>query len=211
MSKDPRVQTCGQWISASVAFQRRKGKTTDEAHQIQHHIGHCMGSDVSPRGMQVFDFKMVTLMSRKDSRVMTTMRVTLKYLAPEWLFECAITEKSDVYNFGMWLFNEEREKTTDEAHQIQHHIGHCMGSGVSPRGIQVFDFGMATLMSRKDNRVMITMRGTSKYLAPEWLFECVITEKSDVYNFGMVFFSCFCKSHQKKAAIWVALTVFAAA
>lgn len=51
---------------------------------------------------------------------------------------------------------------------------------------KVSDFGMATLMSRKDSGVVTTMRGTPGYLAPEWLLECAITEKSDVYSFGMV-------------------------
>jgi hypothetical protein len=51
---------------------------------------------------------------------------------------------------------------------------------------KVSDFGLATLMSRKDSGVVTTMRGTPGYLAPEWLLECAITEKSDVYSFGMV-------------------------
>jgi serine/threonine protein kinase len=51
---------------------------------------------------------------------------------------------------------------------------------------KVSDFGMATLMSRKESRVVTTMRGTPGYLPPEWLLDCPITEKSDVYSFGMV-------------------------
>jgi hypothetical protein len=51
---------------------------------------------------------------------------------------------------------------------------------------KVSDFGMATLMNRKESRVVTTMRGTPGYLAPEWLLECSITEKSDIYSFGMV-------------------------
>lgn len=51
---------------------------------------------------------------------------------------------------------------------------------------KVSDFGMARLMSRKESRVVTTMRGTPGYLAPEWLLECAITEKSDIYSFGMV-------------------------
>ncbi|GLJ26971.1 hypothetical protein SUGI_0528170 [Cryptomeria japonica] len=51
---------------------------------------------------------------------------------------------------------------------------------------KVSDFGMATLMGRKDSRVVTSMRGTPGYLAPEWLLQSAITEKSDVYSFGMV-------------------------
>ncbi|MFS7993740.1 putative protein kinase RLK-Pelle-SD-2b family [Helianthus anomalus] len=38
---------------------------------------------------------------------------------------------------------------------------------------------------------MTTMRGTPGYLAPEWL-SSVITEKVDVYSFGIVLLEMFC-------------------
>nr|XP_019706542.2 G-type lectin S-receptor-like serine/threonine-protein kinase At2g19130 [Elaeis guineensis] len=37
-------------------------------------------------------------------RVLTTMRGTVGYLAPEWLSGLPITSKVDVYSFGMMLF-----------------------------------------------------------------------------------------------------------
>lgn len=40
-------------------------------------------------------------------------------------------------------------------------------------------------------QVMTTMRGTPRYLAPEWL-SSVITEKVDVYSFGIVFLEILC-------------------
>ncbi|PHU12544.1 hypothetical protein BC332_19474 [Capsicum chinense] len=47
------------------------------------------------------------------------------------------------------------------------------------------DFGLAKLIDRNQSQVMTMMRGTPGYLAPEWL-SGVITEKVDVYSFGIV-------------------------
>ncbi|KAB5512847.1 hypothetical protein DKX38_029875 [Salix brachista] len=38
------------------------------------------------------------------SRVLTTMRGTRGYLAPEWISGVAITAKADVYSYGMMIF-----------------------------------------------------------------------------------------------------------
>lgn len=50
----------------------------------------------------------------------------------------------------------------------------------------VNDFGLSKLMGKDESRVVTTIRGTRGYLAPEWLLENGITEKSDIYSFGMV-------------------------
>ncbi|KAJ4826922.1 hypothetical protein Tsubulata_025536 [Turnera subulata] len=50
----------------------------------------------------------------------------------------------------------------------------------------VSDFGLAKLMGRDESRVITNIRGTRGYLAPEWLLENGISEKSDVYSYGMV-------------------------
>ncbi|KAM3395766.1 hypothetical protein P3S68_004772 [Capsicum galapagoense] len=47
------------------------------------------------------------------------------------------------------------------------------------------DFGLAKLIDRNQGQVMTMMRGTPGYLAPEWL-SGIITEKVDVYSFGIV-------------------------
>ncbi|XP_056170681.1 G-type lectin S-receptor-like serine/threonine-protein kinase SD2-5 isoform X2 [Syzygium oleosum] len=49
---------------------------------------------------KVADFGLSKLMGKDQSQVVTTMRGTPGYLAPEWL-RAAITEKVDVYSFGV--------------------------------------------------------------------------------------------------------------
>ncbi|KAK3212083.1 hypothetical protein Dsin_016789 [Dipteronia sinensis] len=51
---------------------------------------------------------------------------------------------------------------------------------------KVSDFGLAKLMTREQSNVFTTLRGTRGYLAPEWITNCAISEKSDVYSYGMV-------------------------
>ncbi|KAL6606230.1 hypothetical protein ACP70R_041883 [Stipagrostis hirtigluma subsp. patula] len=53
------------------------------------------------------------------------------------------------------------------------------------RGL-VADFGLSALMGKEQSRVVTTVRGTTGYLAPEWLLGAGVTEKSDVYSYGMV-------------------------
>ncbi|KAI3696113.1 hypothetical protein L1987_79122 [Smallanthus sonchifolius] len=56
---------------------------------------------------------------------------------------------------------------------------------------KVSDFGLSKLIDRNQTQVMTTMRGTPGYLAPEWL-RSVITEKVDVYSFGIVLLEMLC-------------------
>ncbi|CAL5198580.1 unnamed protein product [Lathyrus oleraceus] len=50
----------------------------------------------------------------------------------------------------------------------------------------VADFGLAKLVGKDESNVMTTIRGTRGYLAPEWLLERGISEKTDIYSYGMV-------------------------
>ncbi|CAN6455097.1 unnamed protein product [Victoria cruziana] len=51
---------------------------------------------------------------------------------------------------------------------------------------KVSDFGLAKLMTREQSLVCTTLRGTRGYLAPEWITNYAISEKSDVYSYGIV-------------------------
>ncbi|XP_056158407.1 G-type lectin S-receptor-like serine/threonine-protein kinase SD2-5 [Syzygium oleosum] len=53
------------------------------------------------------------------------------------------------------------------------------------------DFGLSKLIDKDQSHVMTTMRGTPGYLAPEWL-SSIITEKVDVYSFGIVILEVLC-------------------
>ncbi|KAF8030226.1 hypothetical protein BT93_E2617 [Corymbia citriodora subsp. variegata] len=53
------------------------------------------------------------------------------------------------------------------------------------------DFGLSKLIEKDQSHVMTTVRGTLGYLAPERL-SCVITEKVDVYSFGIVMLEVLC-------------------
>lgn len=71
-------------------------------------IVHC---DIKPENIlldedfnaKVSDFGMAKLIGRDFSCVLTTMRGTRGYLAPEWISGLPITAKADVYSFGMTL------------------------------------------------------------------------------------------------------------
>ncbi|KAF7113382.1 hypothetical protein RHSIM_RhsimUnG0131800 [Rhododendron simsii] len=72
-------------------------------------IIHC---DIKPENIlldgefcpKVADFGLAKLIGREFSRVLTTIRGTRGYLAPEWISGVAITAKADVYSYGMMLF-----------------------------------------------------------------------------------------------------------
>ncbi|KAH1209990.1 G-type lectin S-receptor-like serine/threonine-protein kinase SD2-5 [Glycine max] len=52
--------------------------------------------------------------------------------------------------------------------------------------VKVSDFGLAKLMTHEQRHVFTTLRGTTVYLAPEWITNYAILEKSDVYSYGMM-------------------------
>lgn len=71
----------------------------------------------------------------------------------------------------------------------------------------VCDFGLSKLKGREESRVMTTICGTRGYMAPEWLLENGVSEKCDVYSYGMVLLEmiggrrCICvldKGHDSK-------------
>ncbi|KAG1346512.1 G-type lectin S-receptor-like serine/threonine-protein kinase [Cocos nucifera] len=76
--------------------------------QCRNRIIHC---DIKPENIlldekfcpKVSDFGLAKLMSREHSHVITMVRGTRGYLAPEWVSNRPITVKADVYSYGMLL------------------------------------------------------------------------------------------------------------
>uniref|UniRef100_A0ACD5YNV8 Uncharacterized protein n=1 Tax=Avena sativa TaxID=4498 RepID=A0ACD5YNV8_AVESA len=52
--------------------------------------------------------------------------------------------------------------------------------------VKIADFGLAKFLTPEQSGLFTTMRGTRGYLAPEWLTNTAITDRTDVYGFGMV-------------------------
>ncbi|XP_052182698.1 G-type lectin S-receptor-like serine/threonine-protein kinase At5g24080 isoform X2 [Diospyros lotus] len=77
--------------------------------QCRDRIIHC---DIKPENIlldenfcpKVSDFGLAKLMGREHSHVVTMVRGTRGYLAPEWVSNRPITVKADVYSYGMLLF-----------------------------------------------------------------------------------------------------------
>ncbi|KAM1126870.1 hypothetical protein FF2_041573 [Malus domestica] len=76
--------------------------------QCRDRIIHC---DIKPENIlldehfcpKVSDFGLAKLMGREHSQVVTMVRGTRGYLAPEWVSNRPITVKADVYSYGMLL------------------------------------------------------------------------------------------------------------
>ncbi|CAH9136981.1 unnamed protein product, partial [Cuscuta epithymum] len=76
--------------------------------QCRNRIIHC---DIKPENIlldenfcpKVSDFGLAKLMGREHSHVVTMIRGTRGYLAPEWISNRPITVKADVYSYGMLL------------------------------------------------------------------------------------------------------------
>ncbi|KAJ8773192.1 hypothetical protein K2173_028369 [Erythroxylum novogranatense] len=76
--------------------------------QCRDRIIHC---DIKPENIlldenfcpKISDFGLAKLMGREHSKVVTMVRGTRGYLAPEWVSNRPITVKADVYSYGMLL------------------------------------------------------------------------------------------------------------
>ncbi|XP_042473829.1 G-type lectin S-receptor-like serine/threonine-protein kinase At2g19130 [Zingiber officinale] len=77
--------------------------------QCRNNIIHC---DIKPENIllddalvpKVADFGLAKLVGRNFSKVLTTIRGSRGYIAPEWISGMPITTKVDVYSYGMMLF-----------------------------------------------------------------------------------------------------------
>lgn len=127
-------------------------------------IVHC---DIKPENVllddnflaKVSDFGLAKLMNREQSHVFTTLRGTRGYLAPEWITNYAISEKSDVYSYGMVLLeiiggrkNYDASETSEKAH-FPSYAFKMMEEG------KLTDIVDANLeMAKTDERVMVAIK-----------------------------------------------------
>ena len=57
---------------------------------------------------------------------------------------------------------------------------------------KIFDVGLAKLLMRDQAKTFTMVRGTRRYLAPEWHKNTPISVKIDVYSYGIVFLEIVC-------------------
>ncbi|OEL25049.1 G-type lectin S-receptor-like serine/threonine-protein kinase [Dichanthelium oligosanthes] len=104
-------QTQGTILDWNVRYQIALGVARGLSylhHSCRDCIIHC---DIKPQNIlldisflpKISDFGMAKFLERDFNRVMTTMRGTIGYIAPEWISGTAITSKVDVYSYGMVL------------------------------------------------------------------------------------------------------------
>ncbi|KAG8046051.1 hypothetical protein GUJ93_ZPchr0008g13671 [Zizania palustris] len=128
----------GSFLSWSTRYQIALGVARGLCYlheSCRDRIIHC---DIKPQNIlldasflpKIADFGMAKFVGRDFSRVLTTMRGTMGYLAPEWISGSAITPKVDVYSYGMVLLelvsgtmnsvrrSDEERESSDGSHAV---------------------------------------------------------------------------------------------
>ncbi|GLJ28306.1 hypothetical protein SUGI_0556370 [Cryptomeria japonica] len=101
----------GELLNWKTRFQIALGTARGLAYIHEECIDRIIHCDIKPENIlldaefcpRVADFGMAKLVGRDFSRVLTTTRGTIGYLAPEWISGLPITPKADVYSFGITL------------------------------------------------------------------------------------------------------------
>ncbi|KAK7264974.1 hypothetical protein RJT34_32588 [Clitoria ternatea] len=115
-----------------------------------------------------------------------------------WIFPSKGTQSHHARRGGCLPWNLRYRVAVDVAKGLTYLHHHCRSRilhlDVKPENILldedyralVSDFGLSTLVGKDVSQVMTTIRGTRGYLAPEWLLERGVSEKTDIYSYGMV-------------------------
>lgn len=104
-------ESCWYTISWQTRYQIALGAARGLAYLHENCVNSIIYCDIKPENIlldvdncsKLADFGLANLLGREFSRVLSTMRGTVSYLAPEWISGVAITPKADVYSFGMML------------------------------------------------------------------------------------------------------------
>ncbi|AES59020.1 putative protein kinase RLK-Pelle-SD-2b family [Medicago truncatula] len=134
--------------------------------------------------------------------------VRLKGFCAEGSHKLLVYEYMENGSLDKWIFKKNKELSLDWNTRYKIAVGTAKGLAylhedcdskivhcdIKPENVllddnfeaKVSDFGLAKLMNREQSHVFTTMRGTRGYLAPEWITNYAISEKSDVYSYGMV-------------------------
>ncbi|EEC68809.1 hypothetical protein OsI_37367 [Oryza sativa Indica Group] len=134
-----------------------------------------LDKDLEPK---ITDFGLSKLLNRDGSdAILTRIRGTRGYMAPEWVTNLPFTEKVDVYSYGVILL--ELVKGIRISEWVIH--------GIKDLEPKITDFGLSKLLNRDGSDAILTrIRGTRGYMAPEWVTNLPFTEKVDVYSYGVI-------------------------
>ncbi|KGN52893.1 hypothetical protein Csa_015006 [Cucumis sativus] len=135
--------------------------------------------------------------------------VKLKGFCSESLHRLLVYEYMSNGSLDKWIFNKKEDdlfldwstrfnialgtgRALAYLHQeCESKIIHC---DIKPENIlldenftpKLSDFGMAKLMDKQHTSIFTQLRGTRGYVAPEWITTLAISDKSDVYSYGML-------------------------
>ncbi|CAI0549671.1 unnamed protein product [Linum tenue] len=90
-----------------------------------------LDSEYNPK---VADLGLAKIFGREFSRVLTTMRGTRGYLAPEWISGEAITPKADVFSYGMLLCEIISGRRNTDSSEVDSYFPFELASAVSRGG-----------------------------------------------------------------------------